>query len=206
MHYLPEVWAPSNQRKAQEMAVFRHLGAACFALAAFTFGCDESAQELTVMTIATGEHDACLPADDANPPLRHWRVRLSTRHVARGEREHLRRAQPWRASLSTKRAAWPKQTSGHQPEGARWLRLLSLETSTRRSIARDRRVGRAGGARAGAVGATATPALPACWRSAVWPAAPPRRRPTTSRPRSPSTMPSMPARRTGAAPRRRSPA
>jgi hypothetical protein len=42
--------------------VFRQLGGACIARAAFTFGCDESAQELTIMTIARGEHGACLPA------------------------------------------------------------------------------------------------------------------------------------------------
>ena len=84
--------------------MFRHLGALCFALAAFTFGCDAGAQELTVMTIATGAHRR----------LSAGRRRLSAasslpgatvhRHVARGEREHLRRAQPWRASPSTKRA------------------------------------------------------------------------------------------------------
>ena len=57
--------------------MFRHLGDACIAVAAFRSGCDESAQEITVLTIATGEHGACLPAPDAYLPLGHCRARPS---------------------------------------------------------------------------------------------------------------------------------
>jgi hypothetical protein len=63
----------------------------------------------------------------------------------------LRRAQPRRASLSTKRAAWPKQTGGHQPEGAMGAAALTGDQH-KAFDCRDRRIKRAGAARGRAWG------------------------------------------------------